>query len=221
MIDKVIVFDAYGTLFDVGSVNMSLARLFPDKSIAISQLWRFKQLEYTWLRALMDNYCNFESVTCQALDYVLAHFGLDLEEAERQELSTAYLRLTPHPEVRECLEALSLWQRSILSNGTSQMLWSLVESASLTSQFDSIMSADAVKTFKPHPRVYRLVTEYFSVEASEVTYVTSNSWDAAGAKSFGFFTCWVNRFGDSDEEIGISPDLKVSNLRELVSALGS
>ena len=183
MIDKVIVFDAYGTLFDVGSVNMSLARLFPDKSIAISQLWRFKQLEYT--------------------------------------LSTAYLRLTPHPEVRECLEALSLWQRSILSNGTSQMLWSLVESASLTSQFDSIMSADAVKTFKPHPRVYRLVTEYFSVEASEVTYVTSNSWDAAGAKSFGFFTCWVNRFGDSDEEIGISPDLKVSNLRELVSALGS
>jgi len=83
------------------------------------------------------------------------------------------------------------------------------------------MIADAVKTFKPHPRVYRLVTEYFSVEASEVAYVTSNSWDAAGAKSFGFFTCWVNRFGDSDEEIGISPDLKVSNLRELVSALGS
>ena len=220
MVGRALVFDAYGTLFDVASVKTTLAQVFPDKAVDISKLWRQKQLEYTWLRALIGNYCDFERITRESLDYALAYFGLKLDEVERQGLSAAYLQLNPHHEVMECLDALSLCQRAILSNGTPHMLRSVVTSAGLTSQLDAIMSVDAVKTFKPHPRAYRLATEYFGVEAGEIAYVTSNAWDAAGAKSFGFFTCWVDRVGDVDEELGVVPDLKVGNLREFVSALG-
>jgi 2-haloacid dehalogenase len=219
MIIKAIVFDAYGTLFDLSAVNATLARVLPEQASDISQLWRQKQLEYTWLRALMGRYLDFKRVTRDALDYVLASLGLELNEAERKRLLTAYSQLDLYPEVMDCLEALSSWQRVILSNGSPEMLRSIVTSAGLTSQFDAILSVDAVKTFKPDPRVYRLATEHFSLDAVDVAFVSSNGWDVAGAKAFGFFTCWVNRSGNVDEILGVVPDLKVRNLRELVSAL--
>ena len=213
---KVIVFDAYGTLFDVQSVIPACESLFPGNGSIISRLWRQKQLDYTWLRALMKRYENFEKVNMDALRFTLNQLGKPSTDEIVQKLVEEYLYLSPYPEVTEVLSSLSNLRLAILSNGTQDMLETLVNHASLTPMFEQILSVNRLQTYKPDPSVYNFAITQLSVEKDEVLFVSSNGWDVAGAKSFGFTVAWVNRAAKELEELGEGPDFIVSDLEELL-----
>ncbi len=212
---KALVFDAYGTLFDVHSVIATCNEVFPEKGPAISRIWRAKQLEYSWLRTLMGRYEDFWKVTEAGLAYACKSLGLDCPPEARQRLMEAYLHLSPYPEVPEALRAVAGYKRAILSNGAPRMLRAAVESAGLKGMFVRVLSVDAVRRFKPDPRVYALAPRALRVPKSAIGFVSSNFWDIAGAKAFGLHSFWVNRSGAPPEELGLEPDGTLSSLAEL------
>lgn len=212
---KAVVFDAYGTLFDVHSVIAACDQNFPTQGSRLSGLWRAKQLEYTWLRSLMGRYEDFWKVTESALLFACKNLGLSSPPATRAQLMDGYLNLKLFPEVPQALSSLSDYTLAILSNGSPRMLQAAVKSAGLEGVFARVMSVDEVKIYKPNPRVYRLAPRKLNVARTAIAFVSSNSWDIAGAKAFGFWTCWVNRSGTPVDELGLPPDATAKTLTDL------
>lgn len=216
-----LVFDAYGTLFDVHSVTRLAESLFPGRGAELSRAWRTKQLEYTWLRSLMDSYEDFQRVTVASLDWSLESLGLEADEAARRSLVAEYRRLETYPEVAAALDALARHRPlAILSNGHPEMLEAVVEHNKLRNLFrGGVLSVHSARVFKPHPSVYQIVEDRLGVPRSMVGFVSSNGWDAAGARSFGFPVFWVNRGNAPVERLGARPDAIVANLTELAQLL--
>jgi 2-haloacid dehalogenase len=208
------VFDAYGTLFDVHSVVAAGREVTADPA-ALSQAWRQKQLEYTWLRALMERYEDFWAVTEAALRWALRRLAIEASEAQVRRLLEAYLALACFPEVKAALARLEGRPRAILSNGSPKMLAAAVASSGLGPLLEHVLSVDAVKTYKPAPAVYALGPRALGVPAGELLFVSSNAWDVAGAKAFGYQVAWCNRLGAPEEELGVRADLVVSSLDQL------
>jgi 2-haloacid dehalogenase len=216
-----LVFDAYGTLFDVHSVTRLAESLFPGKGAAISAAWRTKQLEYTWLRTIMGSYEDFARVTRSALEWTLESLAVDAGEDAHRALLEEYRRLAPFPEVPAMLERLAGGRAlAILSNGHPEMLDAVVDHAGLRPHFrGGVLSVHPARRFKPDPAVYRIAEEALGVPRALMGFVSSNGWDAAGAKAFGFRAFWVNRSGASVERLGVRPDAIVKDLGELESLL--
>lgn len=212
---KAWVFDAYGTLFDPFSVQWKAERVFPGRGEALSRLWRSRQLEYTWLRTLMHRYADFWQVTGDALVYACRSLGLRCEATQQEELMQEYLRLEVYPDVRAGLEALPSRRLAILSNGTPQMLEAVVEHAGLKPAFAALLSVDKVKTYKPSPNVYELAVELLNLKKSQIGFVSSNYWDAAGAAAFGFPAFWLNRSRAAPDELGTTPEAAITSICEL------
>ena len=208
------IFDAYGTLFDVHSV-MEAGRAITDDPAALSMTWRQKQLEYTWLRSLMGRYEDFWSVTESALRHAVRRLGLEATEAQLARLMDAYLTLAAFPEVAGALERLAGRPLAILSNGSPRMLEAAVRASGLGGAFQHVLSVDAVRTYKPSPQVYALGPKALGIPADELLFVSSNAWDVAGAKAFGYRVAWCNRAGAPPEELGFAPDHVVRRLDEL------
>ena len=188
-----LVFDAYGTLFDVHSVLTRCDAFWPGKGAALSQLWRAKQLEYTWHRSLMQRYVPFSQITRDALGYACEALKLSLGKSEEAALMDEYLRLKAYPDVASALERLRDRKLAILTNGSPDMIDPLVAHSGL--KFDAVLSVDAMKMFKPAPPVYQHAVERLGVAKENIGFVSSNCWDAIGAKSFGFRVYWINRSG--------------------------
>ena len=216
-----VVFDAYGTLFDVHSVVVECEWRFPGRGAEFSRRWRTKQLEYTWLKSLMGRYENFEAVTRSAARAAAASLDLELTGELLDQLMHAYDRLPPFSDVAPALSALRAFRRAILSNGSPSMIAAAVANAGLRQQFDSLMSVDDVGVFKPHPSVYGLVCKHWNVQPDEVAFVSSNFWDVAGASSFGFRTFWVNRGKTQPEQLGYQPAAVLTTLTDLAAALAA
>lgn len=210
-----LVFDAYGTLFDVHSVTRLADELWPGRGAQLSQLWRTKQLEYTWLRSLMQRYEDFGRVTEAALRYACEALALPFDAERHTRLMAAYLRLDTFPEVKDALGRLAGVRLAILSNGSPAMLEPLVANAGLAGTLHDVLSVDSVGIFKPDPRVYRLAVERLGVPVDAIGFVSSNCWDALGAKSFGFRVFWVNRGGLPVDGLGHAPDHIIRSLAEL------
>jgi 2-haloacid dehalogenase len=192
---RAFVFDAYGTLYDVQSVAGRVERACPGNGTLITQIWRLKQLEYTWLRTCMDNFADFAVVTRDSLVYALTAAGVAPTDALVADLADAYLHLTPAPEAQDALRRLAGRPRAIFSNGSVSMLDALVRNSGLDSLLEHVVSVDAARAFKPSPRAYALVEPVLGVPPGETMFVSSNGFDVAGAKRFGFQVAWVRRGG--------------------------
>ncbi len=217
---KACVFDAYGTLFNLHLPSERLQAVAGDRSDALLDLWRRKQLEYTWLRTLMGRYRPFEQVTEDALRHAFATFGVDhppLFEA----LMQTYWQPTPFPEVKDVLHQLRKRGLTtvILSNGSPALLKSGLKHAGLTDLLDYVLSAHTVSHFKVHPKVYQLAEDSLDLYPEELTFQSSNAWDIAGATAYGFTTVWVNRQGQPAEALDLEPHHQVSDLTGLVGVL--
>lgn len=217
---SVVVFDAYGTLFDVHSAVFRHAEVVGPDAKLFTETWRAKQLEYTWVLSLAHRYESFWSLTTKALDFTFANFPL-VDRALRPTLLDAYRTLSAYPEVADVLAALGSREvpTAILSNGDTSMLHDAVRSAGLDGLFDAVISVEAAGVFKTDPRTYGLVTEAFAVAPGDVTFVSSNRWDVAGAVSFGLQAIWVNRSGAPDEYNEWPPHHKVTDLRGLLTLI--
>ncbi len=218
---RVIVFDAYGTLLDIHSVLDEASRAFGDAAAGIVDLWRAKQLEYSWLRSMMGTYADFDQISRDALAYVLAAHGARIDDQTRQRLLDAWFRPQPFPDVPDTLAGLGQLglKRAILSNGTPAMLRLALDHSGLAGSFEHVLSVDDVRRFKPDPAVYRLVRDRLGIAANETLFVSSNGFDVAGARAFGFPVCWVNRRGRPLDELGQRPDYEIATLRELPALL--
>ncbi len=216
---KALVFDAYGTLFDVHSVITECEALFPGKGASLSQLWRGKQLEYTWLRSLMGRYADFSAITRAALTTACNMLRLDLSEAAARRLMDAYLVLKAFPDVMDTLTRLHGRKLAILSNGSPAMLNAVVRHAKLDQLLDAVLSVDALRIFKPHPSVYAYAAERLQAPAGAIGFVSSNFFDVAGATSFGFRTFWINRTGAAPDDLGYRPVAVLSQLSDLPALL--
>jgi 2-haloacid dehalogenase len=214
-----LVFDAYGTLYDVHSVAVLCDQFWPGKGAPVSQLWRAKQLEYTWQRSLMQRYLPFSQITEAALRYACAALGIGLSEAQAAALMRQYLHLNLYPEAMKALELLGGRKLAILSNGSPDMLDPLVINSGLDLVLDAALSVDEVKMFKPDPRVYQIAIDRLQLPKDAITFVSSNCWDACGAKAFGFRTCWINRAGSPLDALGATPDHTIARLDELPALL--
>jgi 2-haloacid dehalogenase len=215
----VYVFDAYGTLFDVHSAVARLsAQIGPDAQL-FSELWRTKQLEYSWVRTLMSAYRDFWKLTEDALDFAFAKFP-SVDWSLRHDLLQAYRTLDAYPEVQAVLDRLKLQgsKLAILSNGSPEMLEAAVSSAGLDRLIDRIVSVDAVHAYKTHPDAYRLIIDAWAVEPGEISFQSSNRWDIAGAARFGFDTVWVNRSEQPDEYQDLPAGRIIGSLAELIEA---
>ena len=218
-----LVFDAYGTLFDVHSVTALAETLAPGRGVALSQLWRTKQLEYTWLASLMISPAtprgDFADATERALDFALAALEIELGSGDRARLQGAYLALAPFPDAAAALARLAPRPRWILSNGTLAMLEPLVRHTGLDVHLDGVLSVDAAGIYKPSPRVYQLAVDRLRVAPARIGFVSSNGWDAIGAKAFGFTSFWINRTGAPVDRHGPAPDRIISTLADLPALL--
>jgi 2-haloacid dehalogenase len=215
---RAFLFDAYGTLFDVHSVVVRSGAGIAGDPQALSLLWRQKQLEFTWLRALMDRYEDFWHITEAALRTALAQLRMEASEQQIQQLLHAYLTPAAFPDAIVALDALCDNPLAILSNGSPAMLEAAIRSNGLESYFSSVISVDRVKTYKPSPRVYQLGSQALDLPAEEILFVSSNAWDAAGAKAFGYSVCWCNRSGGTMDQLGFEPDIVVSSLDKIPAA---
>jgi 2-haloacid dehalogenase len=215
------VFDAYGTLFDVNSAAARAKDALDEKWQPLAELWRAKQLQYTWLRALMGRHADFWQVTGDALDYAMASLRLD-DAPLRTRLMELYLELNAYPEVKETLQRLKAggMKLAILSNGAPKMLAAAAENSGIADLLDAILSVEEVKVFKPHPSVYRLPADRFGLSPDAMCFLSSNAWDAHAAKAFGFRVLWCNRFGQAPERIPERPDGEVGTLSALPEILG-
>jgi 2-haloacid dehalogenase len=215
------VFDAYGTLFDTASAAARCKDALGGDWTVLSDTWRRKQLEYSWLRSLMGRHIDFWHVTGDSLDYALATVKRS-DPALRAMLMQQYLSLDPYPEVPEMLRRLKdkSMKVAVLSNGSPTMLTAAVNSAGLSSLIDASLSVEAVGVYKPHPSVYQLAVDKLGVPAPRICFLSSNGWDAAGAAAFGFHTVWVNRAGAPPENLPASPERQITSLAQLPALLG-
>lgn len=215
---KAVVFDLYGTLYDVHSVAEQCDGRYPGHGMALSVMWRQKQLEYTWLRSLMGQYIPFEQATRDALIHTCKHLKLDLDPATCDTLCDAYLKLSPYPEVPDALRRLRELglPLAILSNGSVFSIDSVVSASGLQDSFTHLLSVEAVGVFKPDFRVYALACQELRLPAEEILFVSSNAWDASGAWHFGFNVCWINRGDKTFDELGAKPQAIVKGLDEVV-----
>ena len=221
MSQPVFVFDAYGTLFDVhAAIGRHRAAVGPDAD-RVSDLWRIKQLEYTWTLTLAGRYEDFWTLTGRALDFVLARFPA-VDRALKPKLMDAYRTLDAFPDARAALRALKAGGHAtaILSNGSPAMLLAAVDAATLGQDLDAVLSVDATRTYKPRPEVYRLVTDHFGVAPRDVTFVSSNRWDVMGAVAFGFRAAWINRGKMPDEYADLAPVAVLADLGGLTALAG-
>jgi len=226
---RLVVFDAYGTLFDVYSVSAMAETLFPGHGNALSVLWRDKQIEYSRLVTMSDplnplgsrHYQSFWDLTRLGLQYACQKLGLELTPPKQKQLMDQYAQLTPFEENLEVLQHLQAigMRCAILSNGSPDMLAKAVSSAGMTGLIDKVLSVDEVRQFKTSPQSYGLVTHHYPMDVREVLFVSSNSWDALGATWFGFKSFWVNRQGLPFETLGPRPTHSGSTLKDILPLL--
>ena len=236
---KAVVFDAYGTLYDVQSVAEITEEAFPGYGEMITQIWRIKQLEYSWLRSLMQRYRDFSVITRESLAYTLRILGLQYDDAIFERIMEKYLQLDLYPDALAALAALKDRKLAILSNGSPGMLNALVANSGLDRMLDATISVDAKKVFKPSPDAYSLIETTLGVKSADVLFVSSNPWDACGAKAFGLNVAWIERVTpeamaldcvESElvapltmfkairtqmDELGVEPDHRIRALSEL------
>ena len=207
------VFDAYGTLFDVHSVASPYQARLGEEAQAVSALWRTKQLEYTWLRSLMQCYVDFWKVTQDALDYAMDSHGID-DNSLRKDLLSAYHKLSCYAEVPETLSKIKQigLGTAILSNGSPEMLQAGVSNSNQEKVLESIISVNTIEIFKPSPKVYQLAIDKLGCNKEEILFFSSNAWDVSGAATFGFQTVWVNRFAQAKERLPGTPVLEINSL---------
>ncbi len=216
------VFDAYGTLFDVNAAAARCQDELGDKWQPLAEIWRTKQLQYTWLRALMGEHKPFWEVTADALDFAMASLGLDDDDL-RGRLLDLYLQLDAYPEVPAMLERLKAagLRTAILSNGSPEMLASAVANAGIGDLLDAVLSVEQVGVFKPHPSVYGMASDEFGLRAANMSFQSANAWDAHAAAHFGFQVVWVNRFGAAAERLPGRPALALTSLHALPEVVGA
>src|SRR3984957_4388649 len=236
---KAIVFDAYGTLYDVQSVAAVTEETFPGYGEIVTQIWRIKQLEYTWLRSLMRRYEDLSVITRDSLVYTLNVLGLKYDSAGFERIMDKYLHLDLYPDAMAALTAMKARKLAILSNGSTEMLNALVHNSGIDRVLDATISIDSRKIFKPAPDAYTLIESRLGVAPAEVLFVSSNPWDACGAKAFGLNVAWIERVTpdvmalacvNSDliapltlfkairtqmDELGVVPDHRIHALSEL------
>ena len=236
---KAVVFDAYGTLYDVQSVAEITEEAFPGYGEMITQIWRIKQLEYSWLRSLMQRYRDFSVITRESLAYALRILGLQYDNAIFERMIEKYLHLDLYPDALAALSAMKGRKLAILSNGSPGMLSALVKNSGLDHVLDATISVDARKLFKPSPEVYALIETTLGVKPNDVLFVSSNPWDACGAKAFGLNVAWIERVTpeamalscvESElvspltmfkalrtqmDELGVAPDYRIRALSDL------
>ena len=215
------VFDAYGTLFDVTVAAKNCQDDLGDQWTQLAQIWREKQLQYSWLRSLMNEYVSFWQVTQDALDYALA--TLKIGDADlRKRLLDIYLQLGAYPEVAGMLKTLkgAGFKTAILSNGSPEMLASAVANAGLDGVLDNVFSVEKLGIFKPDSRVYQMAVDDLGVPKERICFMSSNSWDACGGANFGFRVVWVNRFGQAEESLPGQQEHEITNLSELPPLFG-
>ncbi|HZP99106.1 MAG TPA: haloacid dehalogenase type II [Reyranella sp.] len=215
------VFDAYGTLFDFNSAVARHRSAIGPKADALSEMWRSKQIQYTWLRNSMGAYAPFWQVTGEALDHCLAAHGI-ADKTVREKLLSAYLALDPFPEVPATLDRLKRAGKrlAILSNGNPEMLDPMVKASGLADRFDAVLSVDAAKVFKVDRKAYELVEARFGTKPDRVCFLSSNCWDAHGAAHFGFKVLWVNRAGAPDDNLPGTLSGQLKDLSGLPAAIG-
>jgi len=215
---SIFVFDAYGTLFDVHAAIARCRGNAGPEADRMSEIWRSKQLEYSWTLTLAGHYADFWTLTERALDYALARVPA-VDKALKGKLLEAYLELDAFPDARAALRALKAKGRKtgILSNGSPDMLRAAVDAADIGSDLDAVLSVDALKMFKPRPQVYRLVTDHFKCSPREVSFVSSNRWDVMGGVSAGFRALWINRSGMPDEYVDFAPSQVLRDLTVLAT----
>ncbi|KIZ40392.1 MULTISPECIES: haloacid dehalogenase type II [Rhodopseudomonas] len=242
---RAVVFDAYGTLYDIQSVAAVTEDAFPGYGEIITQIWRLKQLEYTWLRSLMQRYEDFSLITRDSLTYTLRCLGLNSDPIVFERIIAQYAHLAPYPDVPATLAAIKGRKLAILSNGSPGMLHSLVLNTGLARLLDATISVDSEKVFKPAPEAYKLIEANLGVAPAEVLFVSSNPFDVSGAKAFGLKVAWIERVTptamaeaclSSDliapitmfralrtqmDELGHLPDYRISQLSALVAILSS
>src|SRR4029079_11025348 len=216
---NVFVFDAYGTLFNLHAAAERHKDAIGPAWQQLSQTWRTKHIEYTWVHSLSGVRVSFWEIAQRSLDYAIASTGASVSSDVRQNLLAAYRRMDAYPEVAEVLAALkSRGDRvAILSNGDPDMLDDVVRSAGLENVFDAVLSVTAAGIFKPAPAVYTLATRHFACQPGDISFQSSNRWDIAGAKAFGFHCVWINRIGAPDEYPDLRPDRVVRDLRALLT----
>ena len=214
------VFDAYGTLFDLHSPTERIAGQLGDKTHAIADLWRAKQLQYTWLRSMMGVHADFWQVTGDALDFTLEVFQIQ-DSAIRERLMELYLELDAYGDAAPTLERLSGEGRrcAILSNGAPAMLQAAVENAGLDQMLEAVISIEEAAVYKPDPRTYQLAVDHMGVDPENICFVSANGWDCAGAAQFGFQVAHINRFGQQIEHLPAKPRAEIAGLAELPELL--
>ena len=213
---RAVVFDAYGTLFDVNSAAKRCKDKIGAKWETFANFWRTTQLEYTWLRSLMKRHKNFWDITEDSLDKSMKVFNIN--KNMKKELLSLYKILSPYPEVRGVLENLKKknLKLAILSNGTPDLLKELVESSKLNNLFDDLFSIEEVKIFKPDPRVYELPIKKYKIKSDEITFLSANTWDVSGGGNFGYNSIWVNRYNSVFDILDFQPKNEISNLTQLL-----
>ena len=216
---KAIIFDAYGTLFDVNSAAEKCKEKLGDKWEGFANYWRTTQLEYTWLRSLMRRHKDFWQITEDSLDKSMNFYNID--NSMRSELLNLYKVLSPFTEVRDTLKKLkqSNYKLAILSNGTPDLLNELVVSNQLKDIFDDIFSVEEAGIFKPDSKVYDLPINKYNIEKNEVLFLSANTWDVSGAGNYGYNTVWVNRNNNIFDKLDFEPNLQISNLSELLDLI--
>lgn len=215
------VFDAYGTLFDFGSAAASCRDVLGDQGGRLTALWRDKQLQYSWLRAVQGRHADFWQVTGDALDFALEVLGI-VEPRLRNRLMDLYLELDPFPEVPDVLRRLKAAGKpaAILSNGTPAMLQAIVAKSGLGDLLDHVLSVEEAGVYKPHPKIYQLALDRLGVAAGDILFLSSNGWDAWAASAFGMRVAWCNRQGNRRERLPGAPDRELTSLSELPGLLG-
>ena len=213
---KAVVFDAYGTLFDVNSAAEKCKDKIGVKWEIFANFWRTTQLEYTWLRSLMKRHKNFWDITEDSLDKSMKVFNIN--KNMKNELLSLYKILSTYPEVKEVLEDLKKknFKLAILSNGTPDLLNELVESNKLNNLFDDLFSIEEVKIYKPDPRVYELPIKKYKIKSDEITFLSANTWDVSGGGNFGYNSIWVNRHNSIFDILDFQPKNEISNLTQLL-----
>ena len=216
---KAIIFDAYGTLFDVNSAAEKCKDKIGDKWEAFANYWRTTQLEYTWLRSLMKRHKDFWQVTEDSLDKSMKVFNID--NSMRNELLDLYKILSPYPEVPEVLKSLKEknYKLSILSNGTPSLLNELVRSNNLENLFDNIFSIEEVGIYKPDSRVYDMPIKKYKIQNNEVAFLSANTWDVSGGGNYGFNSIWVNRNNNIFDNLDFKPEHQIKSLKELINLI--
>jgi 2-haloacid dehalogenase len=218
---KACVFDAYGTLLDVASAALRCADDIGPDAMQLSQIWRTKQLEYSWLRSLMGEYVDFWQITGDALDYAMETLGID-DAALRRQLMDLYHALDAFPESHKVLSQLKTagLRTAILSNGSPDMLQGAINHSKIGGLLDAVYSVEQVGIFKPDSRVYQMAVDGLGLEPKNITFMSSNAWDVAGAANFGFSVIWVNRYAQVPERLPGKPLHEIASLDGLPALLG-